>query len=101
MHVCLGKIYVIFFLFFSFPAKAAEAYGQLKTVKATLESTRQEMMEYKEKASRILQVKFISFFLQLGSSPPRWSRSGLCSCFVSCSQKSIAAHGSKLNKVYS
>ena len=27
------------------------------------------MMEYKEKASRILQVKFLSFFLQLASSP--------------------------------
>ncbi|XP_076464926.1 golgin subfamily A member 5-like [Babylonia areolata] len=38
-------------------AKAAEAYGQLKTVKATLESARHEMVEYKEKASRILQSK--------------------------------------------
>lgn len=38
-------------------AKAAEANGQLKTVKAVLESTRQEMAEYKEKASRILQSK--------------------------------------------
>ncbi|KAL8590077.1 hypothetical protein ACOMHN_034308 [Nucella lapillus] len=38
-------------------SKAAEANGQLKTVKAVLESTRQEMAEYKEKASRILQSK--------------------------------------------
>ncbi|KAL8610947.1 hypothetical protein ACOMHN_042564 [Nucella lapillus] len=38
-------------------AKAAEAIGQLKTLKASLESARQEMAEYKEKASRILQSK--------------------------------------------
>lgn len=36
--------------------KASEAYSQLKTVKATLDATRLEMAEYKEKASRILQV---------------------------------------------
>ncbi|KAK7104738.1 golgin subfamily A member 5-like [Littorina saxatilis] len=38
-------------------AKAAEAYGQLKTMKATLEAARLEITEYKEKASRILQSK--------------------------------------------
>ena len=43
-------------IIFSFAAKAAEAQGQLKTMKATLESSRQEMTEYKEKATRILQV---------------------------------------------
>lgn len=37
--------------------KASEAYSQLKTVKATLDATRLEMAEYKEKASRILQSK--------------------------------------------
>ena len=46
-----------------YAAKAAEAFSQLKTMKATLESSRQEMAEYKEKASRILQVIQLSFVL--------------------------------------
>lgn len=47
----------IYSFVFACAAKAAEAHGQLKTVKATLDATRQEMMEYKEKATRILQVR--------------------------------------------
>ena len=46
-----SECFVLLFL-----AKVVAASSQLRKVKTVMEATRQEMAEYKEKASRILQV---------------------------------------------
>ena len=46
-----------------FPAKVTEVTNQLKSNKSGLDAAKQELSDYKEKATRILQVKFSSYTL--------------------------------------
>lgn len=49
--------------------RADEFQQQVKMAKSGLESARQELVDYKQKATRILQVKQI-YWIKIHTSPP-------------------------------
>lgn len=53
---CLEHEAMLIIIIFLLSGKASELLIQLRVGKANLESAKQELMEYKDKATRILQV---------------------------------------------
>jgi len=51
-------------------ARSGELSGQLKTVRSQAESAKQELVDYKDKATRILQVRIFTLLFLFPLLPP-------------------------------